>query len=49
VVDDPLGSVVDSSGTIRFIGVLPGDAFNGNGYIEKVLERMFPKAASKEP
>jgi len=49
VVDDPLGIVVDSSGTIRFIGVLPGDAFNGNGYIEKVLERMFPKAASKEP
>jgi hypothetical protein len=48
VVDDPLGVVVDGSGTIRFIGVLPSDAFNGNGYIEKVLERAFPKTASKE-
>jgi len=32
--------VLDSSSTIRFTGVLPGDAFERNGYIEKVLERM---------
>jgi len=47
VVDYPLGVVLDSNGTIRFIGVLPSDAFNGNGYIEKVFERMFAKITSK--
>jgi len=47
VVDDPLGVVLDRSGTIRFIGVLPSDAFDKNGYISKVLERMFAKSASK--
>jgi len=39
--------VLDSNGTIRFIGVLPSDAFNGNGYIEKVFERMFARNTSK--
>ena len=39
--------VLDSSGTIRFIRVLPSDAFEGNGYIEKVLGRMFAKSTSK--
>ena len=47
VVDYPLGVVLDSRGTIRFIGVLPSDAFEEKGYIEKVLERMSPKSASK--
>jgi hypothetical protein len=47
VVDYPLGVVLDRSGTIRFIGVLPSDAFNENGYISKVLERMFAKSTSK--
>ena len=47
VVDYPLGVVLDSNGTIRYIGVLPSDAFDGNGYIEKVFERMFPKNKSK--
>lgn len=44
VVDYPLGVVLDSSGTIRFIGVLPSDAFERNGYVEKVLRRMFAKS-----
>lgn len=48
VVDYPLGVVLDGNGTIRYIGVLPSDAFDGNGYIEKVFERMFPKNTSKE-
>jgi hypothetical protein len=47
VVDYPLGVVLDSNGTIRYIGVLPSDAFDGNGYIEKVFEHMFPKNTSK--
>jgi hypothetical protein len=47
VVDYPLGVVLDSNGTIRYIGVLPSDAFDGNGYIEKVFGRMFPKNTSK--
>jgi thiol-disulfide isomerase/thioredoxin len=38
--DYPLGIVIDRMGKIRFIGALPGDAFNGGGYIEKVIERM---------
>ena len=38
--DYPLGVVVDRTGMIRFIGVLPGDAFNGDGYMEKVITRM---------
>jgi thiol-disulfide isomerase/thioredoxin len=36
----PLGIVADHAGVIRFIGVLPGDAFNGGGYMEKVITRM---------
>lgn len=47
VVDYPLGVVLDSSGTIRFIGVFPRDAFERNGYVEKVLERMSNKNQSK--
>jgi thiol-disulfide isomerase/thioredoxin len=47
VVDYPLGVVLDGSGTIRFIGVLPSNAFEQNGYISKVLERMFAKSTSK--
>jgi thiol-disulfide isomerase/thioredoxin len=38
--DYPLGIVVDHEGVIRFIGVLPSDAFNGDGYMEKVITRM---------
>jgi hypothetical protein len=47
VVDYPLGVVLDRGGTIRFIGVLPSDAFDKNGYISKVLERMFAESTSK--
>jgi thiol-disulfide isomerase/thioredoxin len=38
--DYPLGILVDHTGVIRFIGVLPSDAFNGDGYMEKVITRM---------
>lgn len=38
--DYPLGIVVDREGIIRFIGVLPADAFNDDGYLEKVIMRM---------
>lgn len=47
MVDYPLGVVLDSSGTIRLIGVLPSDAFEGNGYVEKVLGRMLAKYRPK--
>jgi len=47
VVDYPLGVVLDKSGTIRFIGVLPSHAFEENGYISKVLQRMSATSASK--
>jgi len=29
------------------VGVLPGDAFNGDGYIERVLKRMSAVAATE--
>jgi thiol-disulfide isomerase/thioredoxin len=38
--DYPLGILVDHTGVIRFIGVLPSDAFNGDGYMERVITRM---------
>jgi len=46
-VDYPLGIVVDSQGKVRYVGVLPGDAFNGDGYIERVLKRMSAVAATE--
>jgi thiol-disulfide isomerase/thioredoxin len=44
-LDYPLGIVTDKAGLIRYIGVIPGDAFNGDGYIEKVITRMAAKNA----
>jgi thiol-disulfide isomerase/thioredoxin len=44
----PLGIVIDRMGRIRFIGALPGDAFNGGGYVEKVIERMVAVEAKSE-
>jgi hypothetical protein len=38
--DYPLGIVLDSSGMVRFIGVLPADAFNGDGYVSKLIMSM---------
>jgi thiol-disulfide isomerase/thioredoxin len=46
--DYPLGIVPDRTGRIRFIGALPGDAFNGGGYVEKVIERMVAVEAKSE-
>ncbi len=40
ISDYPLGILVDHTGVIRFIGVLPDDAFNGGGYMEKLITRM---------
>ena len=47
--DYPLGIVVDHAGIVRFIGVLPDDAFNGGGYIEKVISRMVGLPIKKLP
>ena len=38
--DYPLGIVVDRDGLVRFIGTLPLDAFNGDGYAGKIITRM---------
>ena len=43
--DYPLGVVVDHAGMIRFIGALPSDAFNGDGYMERVITRMIGNRA----
>jgi thiol-disulfide isomerase/thioredoxin len=36
----PFGIVLDTTGAVRFLGPIPSDAFNGDGYISKVLVRM---------
>lgn len=46
--DYPLGIVVDHSGIIHFIGVLPADAFTSTGYIGKVLMHI-PGASLNSP
>lgn len=46
--DYPLGIVLDRTGRIRFIDSVPGDAFNGDGYIQKVIERMSAVEAKSE-
>jgi len=38
--DYPLGIALDNTRTIRFIGVLPSNAFSGDGYISKVIVNM---------
>lgn len=38
--DYPTGIVFDREGKVRFIGVLTGDAFNGDGYIEKTIVKI---------
>jgi thiol-disulfide isomerase/thioredoxin len=49
IADYPLGIVVDHTGVIRFIGALPSDAFNGDGYMEKILTRMVGVLARTAP
>ena len=49
VLDFPLGIVLDHGGKVQYVGVLPGDAFNGNGYVNKVIERMTASDANRRP
>lgn len=44
--DFPLGIVTDTDGVIRFIGTIPLDAFNGDGYVGKIITRMTTTAAT---
>jgi hypothetical protein len=46
-IEFPLAIVTDATGTVRFIGGIPGDAFKGGGYIEKVIVRMTSGGAAK--
>jgi len=39
----PLGVVLDREGRVRFIGVLPVNGFNGDGYVEKTILRIVGK------
>ena len=47
--DYPLGVVVDHDGIIRFIGELPSNAFNGDGYMAKVITRMVGERVKTMP
>lgn len=49
VRDFPLGIVLDHGGRVRYIGVLPGDAFNSKGYMERVLAGMSGAQAGDSP
>lgn len=46
--DYPLGIVADRNGIVQFIGILPLDSFNGDGYIEKVILRMVSTATAEK-
>jgi hypothetical protein len=37
-IDFPLGIILDAAGTVRYVGQLPGDAFDG--FIEMAIKRM---------
>lgn len=47
--DYPLGIVVDHAGIIRFIGVLPSDAFNSDGCMTKLIARIVGPQAKPAP
>jgi hypothetical protein len=38
--DFPTGIVLDGTGTVRFIGQIPSNAFDGDSYIGKLILRM---------
>jgi thiol-disulfide isomerase/thioredoxin len=51
--DFPMAIVVDHSGVVRFIGAIPTDSFNGNGYMQRIILRMAtaeaqPRASDRE-
>jgi hypothetical protein len=46
--DFPLAIVVDRAGVVRFIGPIPADSFNGNGYMERIIVRMATAEASSQ-
>jgi thiol-disulfide isomerase/thioredoxin len=46
--DFPLAIVVDRAGVVRFIGAIPTDAFNGNGYMERIIVRMATAEAAAQ-
>ncbi|WP_420239058.1 hypothetical protein ACOBR2_05570 [Telmatobacter bradus] len=39
-IDFPLGVVVDQDGIVRFVGPLPENAFQGNGCVARILQRV---------
>ncbi len=47
-IDFPLAIVVDHSGVVRFIGPIPTDSFNGNGYMERIIVRMATAEAASQ-
>jgi thiol-disulfide isomerase/thioredoxin len=46
--DFPLAIVVDRAGVVRFIGAIPTDSFNGNGYMERIIVRMATAEAAAQ-
>ena len=39
----PLGVIIDGDARVRFVGVLPVNAFNGDGYVEKTTLKIVGK------
>ncbi|HUB50628.1 MAG TPA: hypothetical protein VL986_00585 [Terracidiphilus sp.] len=44
--DFPMAVVVDQAGVVRFVGTIPTDSFNGNGYMQRIILRMATTEAS---
>jgi hypothetical protein len=46
--DFPMAIVVDHAGVVRFIGPIPTDSFNGNGYMQRIIIRMATAEAASQ-
>lgn len=46
--DFPLAVVVDRAGVVRFVGAIPTDSFNGNGYVQRIIVRMATAEATAQ-
>jgi thiol-disulfide isomerase/thioredoxin len=44
----PYAVITNAGGIVQFAGPVPADAFKGDGYIQRVIERMYSQSAGKQ-
>jgi hypothetical protein len=44
----PFAVITDAAGVVRFAGPIPADAFKGDGYIQRAIERMYSLSAIEQ-